>query len=240
MPSFALSVAPVLLPIVLIGMGSFSKVLAGYPGAIDMLGGPETFAELSRFVSLIGNKNVALAIGTAIAMWVLARQRRLSFRSLGELLDAPISTAAVIILITAAGGAFGGMLRNAGVGDAVKSIAVTYSIDVLVLAWITAIVIRVAQGSATVAMITASAIIWPMIDPAANAPLPFNPMYVFLSIGFGAFGASWMNDSGFWVISKLGGLTEQETLKSWTVLATVLSVTGFIFTFIASRLLPLS
>ena len=240
LPSFTLSVAPVLLPIVLIGLGSFSKVLAAYPGAIELFGGPDAFASLSRVVSLVGNKNVALSIGAAIAMWVLARQRRLSFRSLGELLDAPIGTAAVIILITAAGGAFGGMLRNAGVGDAIKSIAETYSIDVLVLGWLTAIVIRVAQGSATVAMITASAIIWPMIDPAANAPLPYNPMYVFLSVGFGAFGASWMNDSGFWVISKLGGLTEKETLKSWTVLATVLSVTGFILTFIASRLIPLS
>jgi GntP family gluconate:H+ symporter len=156
------------------------------------------------------------------------------------LLDAPISTAAVIILITAAGGAFGGMLRNAGVGDAVKGIAQTYSIDVLFLGWITALVIRVAQGSATVAMITASAIIWPMIDPAINAPLSFNPMYVFLAIGFGGFGASWMNDSGFWVVSKLGGLTEKETLKSWTVLLTVLSVAGLVLTFVASRILPLA
>jgi GntP family gluconate:H+ symporter len=103
---------------------------------------------------------------------------------------------------------------------------------------LTAIVIRAAQGSATVAMITASAIIWPMIDPAANAPLAFHPMYVFLAIGFGAFGLSWMNDSGFLVVSKLGGLTEKETLRSWTVLVTVLSVSGLILTFLASHLLP--
>jgi GntP family gluconate:H+ symporter len=239
LPSFVLSVAPVLLPIVLIGFGSILKVLAGYPGAIELLGGPDNFAALGRVVSLIGNKNVALSIGAGLAMWVLAKQRRLSFGRLGELLDAPISTAAVIILITAAGGAFGGMLRNAGVGDAVKGIAETYSIDVLFLGWITALVVRVAQGSATVAMITASAIIWPMIDPATNAALAFNPMYVFLAIGFGGFGLSWMNDSGFWVVSKLGGLTEKETLKSWTVMLTVLSVSGLILTMIASRLLPM-
>ncbi|HYD85800.1 MAG TPA: hypothetical protein VEA63_17150 [Opitutus sp.] len=239
LPSFVWSIAPVILPIFLIGLASFLKVAAGYPSAISLLGGPDAFATLSRIVSFVGNKNVALLVGAVIAMSVVARQRSMSLRRLGELLEAPLAMAAVIILITSAGGAFGAMLRNAGVGDAIKSIAVTYSIDLLLLAWTTAFVIRVAQGSATVAMITASAILWPMIDPAVNAPLAFNPMYVFLSIGFGAFGCSWMNDSGFWVVSKLGGLTEQETLRSWTVLATVLSVSGLILTFIASRVLPL-
>ena len=240
LPSFTLSIAPVLLPIFLIGLGSFQKVLAGYPGAVDLLGGPETFASLSKVVVLLGNKNIALMIGTAIALWVVARQRKLGFTQLGNMLEAPLATGAVIILITAAGGAFGAMLRHAGVGDAIKAVALEHSIDLLVLSWLTAFVIRVAQGSATVAMITASAIVWPMIDPSASAPLEFNVMYVFLAIGFGAFGCSWMNDSGFWVVSKLGGLTEKETLRSWTVLATVLSVTGFILVLIASRLLPLT
>src|SRR5688572_25503596 len=108
-------------------------------------------------VSFVGNKNIALSVGAGIAMWVLARQRRLSLTRLGELLDAPLGTAAVIILITAAGGAFGAMLRHAGVGDAVKVIAATYSINILFLGWITALVIRIAQGSATVAMLTTSA-----------------------------------------------------------------------------------
>lgn len=240
LPSFFWSIAPVMLPILLIGAGSFLKVAAGYPGAVALLGGPDSFASIAKILALIGNKNIALVLGAVIAMWVVARQRQLSFTQLGRLLDAPLATAAVIILITAAGGAFGAMLRNAGVGDAIKSLALTYNLDLIVLAWTTAFVIRVAQGSATVAMITASAILWPMIDPALNAALPFNPMYVFLSIGFGAFGCSWMNDSGFWVVSKLGGLTEQETLRSWTVLATVLSVAGLILTFLASRVLPLS
>src|SRR5690606_30174183 len=96
----------------------------------------------------------------------------------------------------------------------------------------------VAQGSATVAMLTTSAILWPMVDPAINAALPYNTMYLFLSIGFGAFGCSWMNDSGFWVVSKLGGLTEKETLRSWTLLVTVLSIVGFVLTLIFARLLP--
>jgi GntP family gluconate:H+ symporter len=98
----------------------------------------------------------------------------------------------------------------------------------------------VAQGSATVSMITTSAIIWPMIDPTANVLLPFHTMYVFLAIGFGAFGGSWMNDSGFWVVSKLGGLTEKETVKSWSLMVTLVSGVGLIFTLALSRLLPLA
>lgn len=239
LPGFLWSSAPVLLPIFLIGLASVLKVLAGYPGAVAGLGGPEVFATISKFVSLAGNKNIALLVGTAIAAWVLARQRGLTLTRLGAVMEAPLGTAAVIILITAAGGAFGGMLRHAGVGDAIKSVAATYNLDLLFLGWITAAVIRIAQGSATVAMITASAIIWPMMDPAQGAELGFHPMYVFLAIGFGGFCCSWMNDSGFWVVSRLGGFTEKETLRSWTVLLTVLSVVGFLLTFAASRLLPL-
>ncbi len=239
LPSFTLSIAPVLLPILLIGAASFLKVLAGYPDAVAALGGPDTFAAINKLVAFFGNKNVALMLGTLIAIVVLARQRKLGLGKLGELLEGPLGTAAIIILITAAGGSFGAMLRHAGVGDAVKNVAAQYSLNLVLLAWTTAFVVRVAQGSATVAMITASAILWPMIDPAANAAPPFHPMYVFLSIGFGAFGCSWMNDSGFWVVSKLGALTEKETLRSWTVLSTVLSVAGLLLTFVTSKLLPL-
>jgi GntP family gluconate:H+ symporter len=222
----------------MIGFGSFWKVLVGYPGFVEALGGTDNTATIAKFVLLLGNKNIALLLGTAIALGVLARQRGLSLTQVEELLAAPIGTAAVIILITAAGGAFGGMLRHAGVGDAIKAVASTYDIDVIVLAWATAAVIRVAQGSATVAMLTTSAILWDMVDPARTT-LGYHTMYVFLAIGFGGFTTSWMNDSGFWVVSKLGGLTEKETLKSWTVMLTVLSVVGLILTWIASRVLPL-
>jgi GntP family gluconate:H+ symporter len=239
LPSFVASAAPVLLPIVLIGLGSLLKVAAGYPQAVEFLGGPGVFGAVTKVLVLAGNKNIALLAGALIAMSVLARQRGLGWSRLGELLDAPLNTAAVIVMITAAGGAFGAMLRHAGVGDAIKTIAATYSLDLVLLSWITALVIRIAQGSATVSMLTTSAVVWPMMDPATNPPLPFNAMYVFLAIGFGSFGLSWMNDSGFWVVSKLGGLTERETLKSWTVLLLALSVAGLIFTLIASRLLPL-
>jgi gluconate:H+ symporter, GntP family len=240
LPSFLASVAPVLLPILLIGLGSFWKVFADYPAAVNAVGGSAGFASVSKVVLLLGNKNIALTFGTVIAIVVLARQRRLSVGALEPLLAAPIGTAATIIVITAAGGAFGGMLRHAGVGDAIKAVAAAYSINLLLLGWITAAVLKIAQGSTTVALIATSSIIWPMMDPATNPALPYHPMYVFLATGFGGLCCSWMNDSGFWVVSKLGGLTEKETLKSWTVLLTAISVVGLLFTLLASRLLPLN
>lgn len=240
LPSFFWSIVPVLLPIALIGLASFLKVLKSYPGAVELLGGQDAFYLVTKFAWFAGNKNIALSIGAAIALHVLARQRELSMSQVGKLVESPLGTAAVIILITSAGGAFGGMLRHAGVGDAIKALAQAYSLDVLVLAWLTAGVLRLAQGSATVSIITTSAIVWPMIDPATNAVLPYHSMYVFLAIGFGSFGWSWMNDSGFWVVSKLGGLTEAETIKSWSVLVTVVSIIGLVVTFTLSRLIPLS
>lgn len=232
LPSFFASILPVIGPIILIGSASLAKFQ--YP---DL-----TVANLpawAQFCLFFGNKNVALLLGTAGALWILARQRKLNFFQVERLMGPPIETAGVIILITAAGGAFGGMLRNAGVGDAIKLVASNYHINLLFLGWLVAVVLRIAQGSATVAMLTTSAILWPMIDPATNPPLPFHPMYLFLAVGFGAFCCSWMNDSGFWVVSRLGGLTERETLRSWTVLLTITSIIGLIFTLLVVTVFPL-
>lgn len=232
LPSFFASILPVIGPILLISSASFAKFV--YPDLTV-----PNLPPWAQFCLFFGNKNIALLLGTAVALWVLARQRKLNFFEVERLIGPPIETAGVIILITAAGGAFGGMLRNAGVGDAIKLVASHYQINLLFLGWLVAVVLRIAQGSATVAMLTTSAILWPMIDPATNPPLPFHPMYLFLAVGFGAFCCSWMNDSGFWVVSRLGGLTEKETLRSWTVLLTVTSVIGLIFTLLVATILPL-
>jgi GntP family gluconate:H+ symporter len=233
LPSFVASITPVILPIALISVASVAKLMN--PGvAVGQL--PE-WAKIALF---FGNKNIALMIGTAIALWVLARQRGLKFGQVEKLIGPPIETAGVIILITAAGGAFGGMLKNAGVGAAIKEVASGQNVNLILLGWLVAVVLRIAQGSATVAMLTTSAILWPMIDPAQNPPLPFHRMYLFLGIGFGAFCCSWMNDSGFWVVSRLGGLTERETLRSWTILLTATSVIGLLLTLAASAIFPLA
>ena len=128
------------------------------------------------------------------------------------------------------------MLRNAGVGEAIQHLVAGKNVNLIFLCWLVATVIRVAQGSATVAMLTTAAMMSPLL---AAAPLPYHPVYIFLAIGFGAMMMSWMNDSGFWVVCKLSGFTERETLKTWTVMATVNGVTGLVVTYVASILVPL-
>jgi len=185
-----------------------------------------------------GNRNIALVVGALIAIFVLVRQKRdLTFSRIATLIEPPFATAGVIILITSAGGAFGLMLKNAGVGDAVKAIVEGKDVNLLLLAWMVAAVIRVAQGSATVAMLTTAAMIYPIMSEAGV--LPYHPVYIFLAIGFGAMICSWMNDSGFWVVGKLSGFTEKETLKTWTVAVTVNSLVGLVVCLVCSKLVPL-
>ncbi|MEY2408649.1 MAG: gluconate:H+ symporter, GntP family [Verrucomicrobiota bacterium] len=186
-----------------------------------------------------GNRNVALLVGAALGILLLIRQRRgLTLASIAGMIEAPFATAGVIILITSAGGAFGLMLKNAGVGEAVKAFVGNQvsGTHLILISWTVAAVIRVAQGSATVAMLTTSAMIYPIMS--GGAVLPYHPVYIFMTIGFGAMFLSWMNDSGFWVVAKLSGFTEKETLKSWTVVVTVNSISGLVACLILSKLLP--
>jgi len=244
LPGLLASLTPVILPILLITVASVFKVAADTaaegPGwgqsFIQMMGGPDGFQAVRNWVEFIGDKNIALGIGAVIALVILARQRGYGLSTLERVMAPPIETAAIIILITSAGGAFGFMLRSVGVGDAIKTAAAGSNLNLLALSYAVAFVIRVAQGSATVAMLTTSAMIAPMLE---GADLPFHTLYVFLVIGWGAMTCSWMNDSGFWVVSRLGGLTERETLRSWTVMLTIVSLAGFILTFVASKLLPM-
>ena len=192
--------------------------------------------EVFKWGDFIGNRNIALLIGALIAIAILVKQRGFSMAKIGELIGPPFETAGVIILITSAGGAFGLMLKNAGVGEAIKTAVAGHEINLLLLSWFVAAVIRVAQGSATVAMLTTAAMVYPIMSGSA---LPYHPIYIFMAIGFGAMILSWMNDSGFWVVGRLSGFTEKETLKTWTVVVTVNSVVGLAQTLLFAKLLPM-
>jgi len=250
LPSFFWSIAPVILPIILISLTTVFELThsaanpksggagAGWAlGFVSMLGGDQGFNSVRAWVDFIGHKNIALIIGAAISMFVLARQNGYGWAKLEQLIAPPLETAGMIILITCAGGAFGLALRSAGVGGAVESLAKGYNINLLLLGWIVTLVIRVAQGSATVSMLTASSIMAPML--AGGADLGCHPLYLFLAIGFGAMFGSWMNDSGFWVVSRLSGMTEKETLRTWSLQLTANSIIGIIVTITLSKLLPL-
>ncbi|WP_397383643.1 GntP family permease [Prosthecobacter sp.] len=244
LPSFFWSMTPVLLPIILISLTTVFELAhkgaatgAGWGVAlVNFFGGDQSFTAVRAWVDFIGHKNIALFIGAAISLWVLAKQRGFGLKKVEELVGPPLETAGMIILITSAGGAFGLALRSAGVGDAVKVLAQGYSLNLVLLGWLVAAVVRVAQGSATVAMLTTSSIMAPML---VGTQLGCHPVYLFTAIGFGAMFCSWMNDSGFWVVNRLSGMTEKETLRTWSLQLTADSIIGLLVTLTLSKLLPM-
>ncbi len=225
LPSFMASVLPVLLPILLVSSAS----LAAAFGFKETLGGLYTWLEF------LGNRNIALLIGALLAMALVARQKRENAAGLAVLLGPALETAGVIILITSAGGAFGLMLKHAGVGEAIRTAATGREINLILLSWAVALIMKFAQGSATVAMLTTAAMV---VGVTQGTQLPYHPMYLFVAIGFGALGFSWMNDSGFWVISRLSGFTTRETLRTWTVLAFAMSCFGLLETLLLAKMFP--
>ena len=222
-----MSILPVVLPILLISAASTVKAISGFS---------TDYPSAALAIEFLGNRNAALLIGAALAVALVMRQRKISFATVSELLGPPFETAGVIILITSAGGAFGLMLKNAGVGHAIAAAAAGKEMNFILLAWVVSSVLRVAQGSTTVALLTTAAMVQPMI---ATTVLPYHPIYIFLAIGFGGMILSWMNDSGFWVIGRLSGFNDKQTFRTWTVVLTFNSIVGLLATLLLSKILPL-
>lgn len=230
LPGFGISLMPVLLPVVLISAVTFMGLAAKFGVTV-----PAGFKSVMEF---IGDKNIAMFIAALIAMYTLAKQRGWTLDKLGDSMGSPLETAGVIILITGAGGAFGHMIKLTGIAETIESIGVDKgsSAMMLFMAWLLTAVIRAAQGSATVAMITGSGI---MASIVTSGAVDCHPIYFCLAIGFGAFPLSWMNDSGFWVVQRMSGFTEKETLKTWTVMLTAIGVAGIIQVMVMATIFPM-
>jgi H+/gluconate symporter-like permease len=145
----------------------------------------------------------------------------------------------LIIMIVAAGGAFGAMLGAAGIGEAITdSVGEEGATGTALLFLVFGVtsVIKIAQGSSTVAMITAAGIVNSML--ASGVELPFHLVYVALAIGCGSLVCSWMNDAGFWIVAKMSGLTELEALKAWTSLLALMGFVGLGVVLLYVQLIP--
>ncbi len=240
LPSLGWSLAPVVLPIILISANSVVGVAAKSLSDDSMA---SKLAKIGDFTSIVGNPSFALVISGLIAMWVLLRTRKLTFKQLSEVTESALKGGGIIILITAAGGAFGAMLRASGLTETICGFIGDESGQgmgtlVLCLAYGTAVVLKWAQGSGTVAMITTAGMFAGM--GVTSEMLGCHPAYLAMAIGSGSATGSWLNDSGFWVFSKMGGLSEWESLQTWTVLLIVIGITSFSFTLLFSWLLPFS
>ncbi len=237
LPSLPLSLLPVLLPVLLITISTVYNVIAGDPPA------GSTLATVGSWLGFLGNPNMAMIFAALFSIYLCWKVQGHSLTDLADHVEEALLSGGVIILITSAGGAFGALLAMTQIQDVVKSLfAGTESggLVVIVLAYVVAALIKVAQGSSTVAMIIASSLIGTISLPLIKSGnLGFNPAYLVPVIGSGSLMGSWMNDSGFWVFAKMGVLTEGETLRSWTVLLAILSVAGFVVTLVLATLLPL-
>lgn len=199
--------------------------------------------DLANITSMLGDANFALLISAVIAMWTLAVQRQYSLKELASSVEVSLMSGGLIILITAAGGAFGAMLTVANVGDAIQNMfpigsdASSAKLLILFLGFGISAVLKIAQGSSTVAMITSSGM---LVSLASPETLGCHPVYLAASIGAGSLIGSWMNDSGFWIFAKMSGLTEVEALKTWTTLLLVLGTTSFLVALLMAAVMPLA
>jgi gluconate:H+ symporter, GntP family len=219
-----------------------SLLESAYPDYVQQHTWETPARQAANLSAVFGNANLAMLLAAVIAILVLVRQRGLARRELAHVLEISLMSGGVIILITSAGGAFGAMLIAAEVGDAIRSLfevegtGAQHGIVFLALGFLTASVLKVAQGSGTVAMITGSAM---MAGVASTVILGCHPVYLATCIGAGSLVGSWMNDSGFWIFAKMSGLTEVETLKSWTIVLIALGTVSFLVSLLLSRLMPL-
>lgn len=194
-------------------------------------------SEAQRVAATLGDKNVALVLSALVALVILVWQQRTTRQELAHAVGAALSSAGVIILITAAGGAFGAVLRQTGVASLISQLPRTSPVVICTLAFLITTAIRTAQGSATVAMITAVGILSGL---ARDGNLGFHPVYLALAIGCGSKPLSWMNDSGFWVITRMSGMTEAEGLKFITPMTACMGLVGLAVVLAGVTLFPMA
>ena len=221
-PHLALSVLPVVVPLLLISMASTIEVVTD---------------DVPGWIAFAGNKNIAMSAGALIAIILWAQTRKLGLSDLREAMAKPLAMGGIIILITSAGGAYGAMINYSGIGEAISHATQGFNVHYLLLAWMIAAVMKTAQGSGTVSMITSAVIMAALIGPEVQ--LPYHRVYILLSIGFGSMFISWMNDSGFWVVVRMSGFSEKEGVKTWTFVLATIAVTGLLQVLLLAWLFPL-
>ncbi|MFD5103702.1 GntP family permease [Streptomyces albidochromogenes] len=210
--SLATVLAIIGTPLVLILAATFSSI------ALD----PST---LRSVVEFFGNPFVALTIALLMAYYLLGIRRGWSRKSLEQVSTSSLKPVGNILLVVGAGGVFGAVLKASGVAQALSDTFNDVGLPVIVLAYLISLVLRVAQGSATVAIVTTAGIVLPLVENGGHSQAFL--ALVIMAISAGSIFASHVNDGGFWIVSKYFGISERDTLKSWTVLESVLSVAGF-------------
>ena len=221
-------ISVMMLPMLLIFCNTGVNTLS-VAGTIDAT---DTFAEILTF---IGQTPIALLLTLIIAMAVLGPKDR---ENIEKLMDGALGPICSVILITGAGGMFGGVLRTSGIGDALADSMSDLGIPVIFAAYLVAAALRVAQGSATVALTTAAALMAPAVEAANMNEIQL--ALLVLATAAGSVFSSLVNDSGFWLVGRLMGMDVSTTLRTWTLNQVFISVIGFIVVLILWAILPSS
>lgn len=213
-PSFGVTLGTVLLPVVLM-MGK----------AVADIAVEDKTQPVRRVLDLLGEPIFALSIALVVAMFTLGRASGMDRAAVSRVTGESLAPIAGILLIVAAGGGFKQVLVDTGLGTLLAEWADDANISVLLLAWVLAVLIRLATGSATVATITASSLMVGLVDGLSTGETSL----VVLAVGAGSVFFSHVNDAGFWLVKEYFGLSVGQTLKSWSIMETVLSVSGLVF-----------
>lgn len=226
-PNFSKVLTVLVLPIVLILFDTGLNTLS----VAEVIDGSQSWVNGLR---LIGKTPVALLITLIVAILLLRDNR--SLEQIEKICNNALGPICSIVLVTGAGGMFGGVLRASGIGDVLSEMMQDTGMPIVVAAFIIATVFRVAQGSATVALTTTAALLAPTVAAATDLS-QFDLCFIVIAIASGSTVLSHVNDSGFWLMSRFLEMDEKTTLKTWTLLETSIGVTGFIFALIGSILL---
>ncbi|WP_405149287.1 GntP family permease [Sphaerisporangium sp. NBC_01403] len=211
-PSFGVTVATVLLPVVLM-MGKAVADLFAAKGTV-----------VRSALDFLGTPLVALLIAVLVAIFTLGRGAGMDRKALATSLERALPPIAGILLIVAAGGGFKQTLVDTGIGKLVADWVQSSGLSVLLLAWLVAVLIRLATGSATVATVTASGILAPLVTTLDTGQTSL----LVLAIGAGSLFFSHVNDAGFWLVKEYFGLSVGQNLKTWSAMETVISVVGLV------------
>ena len=214
LPGFGITLFTILLPVALMLIGSWA----------DLFFAPKTFA--NDFLRLIGNSVIALLIATLVSFWTFGRARGFGADQILKFTNECLAPIAGITLVVGAGAGFGRILMDGGVSKAIVGIATDAHLSPLILGWFVAALIRVATGSATVAMTTACGIVAPIVSTVGGV----RPELMVLATGAGSLILSHVNDGGFWLVKEYFNMTVPQTFKTWTVMETLVSVLALLFT----------
>jgi len=219
LPSFGITLATILLPVVLMLLGGWANLLS------------KQNSTPNEILRLLGNADISLLIAVLVSFVTLGKMRGMNRTTILNFSNECLGPMANITLLVGAGGGLGHILMDSGVSQAIVSVALHVNVSILLLAWLVAALIRIATGSATVAMSTAAVIIAPLAGHGTGA----QPELLAIATGAGSLTLSHVNDGAFWMVKEYFNMSVAQTLKTWTVCETLISILALVFTIALSH-----